>query len=299
MMNAAPTNDTMGQGSAPYMGNGAGVVYGGMSAGPKPELMNDNAGFYLFQTNSECCYICAPPNLEWGIYQHNGTEENLRLDQIRARPQLGTAIEEATFCERCFPICGASGRRTRFKYFRENVSKETPIESRPPAQFVIEKDRTCSYQSWCCRPYLAVKDAQTGAHIGGTRSKCVCSTVPTYEIEQGGVPKYLVSPDSCCCGCFLDCTKIKCKCKATRCCTIPFRLRSMDGQAQGNAYVQQLFPGWKNELCTRQSLYEVRYPPNIAADPTMKPILLSAALLIDMIHSAEQDDAAADGAGAA
>jgi hypothetical protein len=117
-----------------------------------------------------------------------------------------------------------------------------------------------------------------------------CLFVPKFHIKIADEVQYYVRPDTCFFGMCILCLCCDSTKKAAKCCRVPFYIRDpatkekLDG---GEAYISDLWAGWKHECCTQRDLYAVKFPSN--ATTAAKAAIMGAAHLMD-ITIFEQED---------
>lgn len=262
-----------------------------MNSNRIPQVKLDEAvsgpGFILKQKNSECCRCCCcQPPMHWTT--HDYAEE---LDPNYEAPTKLTIIETSSWIGRTCSFCMPGHRQIRYNVYQGVVD---PDQVNQESVMTIEKNCTCGSNIFlfatdggqvrlpCCfnLPYFTTKD-QSGKVLGTTRYLCnPCIFVPKFSLSgSDNKVRYLMSPDTCCLGC---CVRCRCGQKGAKCCSIPFLIRDVTTREKvDDAKIVDLWAGFKKECCTRQQMYQTKYPLN--ADTDLKATMLGSALLLDLV----------------
>jgi len=247
------------------------------------------------QKNSLCCRcLCCQPNMEWVFADY---KEDFGADDISKFQTKLTAFEDSTCCGRCWSFKAPGCRMSKYNVYKGELTPET--SAGVPVLFTHEKDTTCGSNvlcysgedvgvripMCCCLPYYETKD-NTGATLGVTRYVCdsFCF-VPKFAIYQGAdskkegaQPKFLLAPETCLGGC---CIKINMG-KGVKKCSVPFLIRDpATQQPVTGGKIAELWAGFKRECCTRQALFQLKYPEG--ADIALKATMMGAAMLVDLV----------------
>lgn len=253
-----------------------------MDIGPDRQHMQavyaafDGPGFVMKTKPSGCCRCCCcRPNRECTV--HDFRDEPKLDDSLAVKYSL---IESATQCGRTCAFCAPGSRAITYRLYEGDVA---PSDSQSlinkPVLLTHEKNATCCSNLFiilgqngnqvripcCCNlPYLITKDAN-GQVLGTTKQVCnPCCCVYKYALEKpNGERKYYLLPNTCCCGCCLECY-----CDGSSA-AIPYDIRHLDDSKIEDAKIQ-----------LRWLHYFIKYPQN--ADFATRATLQGAALLLDM-----------------
>eukprot|EP01062_Namystynia_karyoxenos_P073396 TRINITY_DN701_c0_g1_i1.p2 TRINITY_DN701_c0_g1~~TRINITY_DN701_c0_g1_i1.p2 ORF type:complete len:342 (+),score=99.65 TRINITY_DN701_c0_g1_i1:92-1027(+) len=136
----------------------------------------------------------------------------------------------------------------------------------------------------CCNlPRLESYDIK-GAYLGYSQYVCdMYCCVPKWTVfDSTNTLRYLVRPDTCCCGCCIQC---RCNGRKGACLYEPMLLRDpatrqpiMTNETTA-ASVSKVWSGIKKECCSEADNFAVLYPPGV--DAAMKANLLGLTFLVD------------------
>eukprot|EP00550_Attheya_septentrionalis_P007984 CAMPEP_0198296424 /NCGR_PEP_ID=MMETSP1449-20131203/32434_1 /TAXON_ID=420275 /ORGANISM="Attheya septentrionalis, Strain CCMP2084" /LENGTH=288 /DNA_ID=CAMNT_0043997039 /DNA_START=396 /DNA_END=1262 /DNA_ORIENTATION=- len=279
--------------------------------------LGDTDELVLAQTTMLCMRQgCCRPSINWVLQSADNYEPGSSPFEL---PNVGGWIhEESTFCQRC--CCGGvpGCRETKFVqhagYPPSELQQEDwsccVIQTEPTSAELShgdlqaniiathEKEMSCSTGCACCAccglaPYLLTKD-ETGLVLGETTFVCdECLCVPKFHVSDAlGSVRYLLRPDTCCCGL---CVMPRCGGPKGKCCRVPFLIRSPStGDAvysnaqEGKAQVTSLWSGLFNEACFKRRAYHIAFPAN--ATPEERVVLMGSALLVDVAIYEQDDD---------
>jgi hypothetical protein len=243
-------------------------------------------GFLMkLKTNLCCRFCCCQPNLVWTGHPY---KEELGIGE--AHPTMMTIVEESSKCGRTMAFCMPGNRAILYRLYEGNIEEDH--EQLPTPRFTIQKDATCPVNVFifddngripCCfwLPYFSSYRGESQELLGTVRYICQpCLFVPKFTFEdEMGVLTHRLEPDTCCFGCCVLCL---CEGSGAKCCRVPFYLRQPDdGSKIDEAHISDLWAGMKKECCTRQNLYQVKFPQN--ATDSMRVNMLASTLLLDLI----------------
>jgi hypothetical protein len=296
------------------------------------ERLGDTDELILAQTTMLCLrHGCCRPSINWVMQSASNYEPGSSPFQL---PHVGGWIhEESTFCQRCCFGHISGCRETKFVQHAGNPPRRLQqedgsccvIQTEPTSaelsptdltsQVIAthEKEMTCSTGCACCScccccgpaPYLRTKDTDTGMVLGETRYVCdECLFVPKFHVfmaPHGGSVRYILRPDTCCCGL---CVMPRCGGRKDKCrCRVPFLIRTpTNGNDpvyanvhEGKAQITSLWTGLFNEVCYKRRAYHVAFPAE--ASPEERVVLMGSALLVDVVLYEHDDDSNNNNAG--